>query len=243
MRLLTAERERAYQLQQSNEQLDAFSHMVAHDLKSPLALILGYVQLSMMDMADPADSQKHLQIVFDAARKMRNIISELLLLASVRKEDVKKRPLAMNYIVIEAQKRLARLLETHQTDLHLPEKWPVALGYGPWVEEIWVNYISNAIKYGGQPPIIQLGANEHPNGSITFWVKDNGPGTNTDNPEELFQEFTRLEQTRATGNGLGLSIVKQITEMLDGEVGFENLEDGAKFYFTLPTASDENSSN
>lgn len=239
MRLLTAERERAHQLQQSNEQLDAFSHMVAHDLKSPLALILGYVQLLMMDMADPAESQQHLQLVFDAAGKMRNIISELLLLASVRKEDVKKQPLAMHYIVKEAQKRLAQLLESHQADLSLPEKWPVALGYGSWVEEIWVNYISNAVKYGGEPPIIQLGADETQNGSITFWVKDNGPGTNTDNQEELFQEFTRLEQTRATGNGLGLAIVRQIAEMLDGEVGFENLENGAKFYFTLPTVPPE----
>jgi signal transduction histidine kinase len=240
MRLLTAERERAHQLQLLNEQLDAFSHMVAHDLKSPLALILGYVQLVMMDMADPAETKEHLQLVFDAAQKMRNIISELLLLASVRKEDVKKRPLAMTYIVKEALKRLAQLIDSNQADIHFPEKWPAALGYGPWVEEIWVNYISNAIKYGGEPPIIQLGADEPQNGSITFWVKDNGSGPDTDKPAELFQEFTRLEQTRATGNGLGLSIVRQIAEMLDGEVGFENLAGGAKFYFTLPIEPPEN---
>ncbi len=242
MRLLVAEQERAHQLQLSNEQLDAFSHMVAHDLKSPLAIILGYVQLLMMDSTQTQDAHLQLEIVFNAGQKMRNIITELLLLASVRKEDVKKRPLAMTYIIREALKRLSLLLEEKQIDIVLPEKWPSALGYGPWVEEIWVNYISNAIKYGGDPPLIEIGADEQTDGTIQFWVKDNGPGINPDNAEKIFQKFTRLEETRATGHGLGLAIVKQIANMLDGEVGFENRpEQGAKFYFTLPAAPPEQS--
>ncbi|MBE2222856.1 MAG: GAF domain-containing protein [Anaerolineae bacterium] len=237
MRLLEAERERAHQLQLSNEQLDAFSHMVAHDLKSPLALILGYVQLLMMGVSEPEAVENHLGLVFNAAQKMRNIISELLLLASVRKEDVKKRPLAMNYVVKEALKRLSLPLEEEQAQLILPEKWPTALGYGPWVEEIWVNYISNAIKYGGTPPVITLGADEPSDGFIQFWVLDNGPGIDPHNMTKVFQKFIRLEETRATGHGLGLAIVKQIAEMLTGEVGFENRQNGGtKFYFTLPTA-------
>ena len=128
MRLLEAERERAHQLQLSNDQLDTFTHMVAHDLKSPLALVLGYVQLLMMTMSDTEDSYQQLEMVFNAAQKMRNIISELLLLASVRKEDVKKRPLAMNYIVKEALKRLSLLQDEKQAEIILPEKWPTALG-------------------------------------------------------------------------------------------------------------------
>lgn len=235
IRLLVAEQERAQQLQISNEQLDAFSHMVAHDLKSPLALILGYVQLLLMDPTQTQDAHNQLEIVFNSGQKMRNIITELLLLASVRKEDVRKRPLAMIYIVKEALKRLSLLLEENQIDLVLPERWPTALGYGPWVEEIWVNYLSNAIKYGGNPPLIEIGADEQTDGTIQFWVKDNGPGINPDNAEKIFQKFTRFEETRATGHGLGLSIVKQIADMLDGDVGFENrTNQGAKFYFTLP---------
>ncbi len=240
MRLLEAERERAKQLQLSNEQLDAFSHMVAHDLKSPLALVLGYVQLLMMTMPKEDDAYYQLEQVFNAARKMRNIISELLLLASVRKEDVNKRPLAMNFLIKEALKRLALMLETQQVHITHPESWPTALGYGPWVEEVWVNYISNAIKYGGDPPVIELGAENAGNGAFQFWVKDNGPGINAENNDTIFQQFTRLEETRATGHGLGLAIVKQIVEMLDGEANFENLpEGGAKFYFTLPAAPEK----
>jgi PAS domain S-box-containing protein len=239
MHLLEAERDRAQQLQRSNEQLDAFSHMVAHDLKSPLSLVLGYTQLLMMTMPNANDeSYQQLELVFNAAQKMRNIISELLLLASVRKEDVQKRPLAMNYIIKEAIKRLSILLESEQASIIQPEKWPTALGYGPWVEEIWVNYISNAIKYGGQPPVIEVGADASANGTIQFWVKDNGQGIPQEDAAEIFQQFTRLEETRATGHGLGLAIVKQITETLDGEASFENMpEGGAKFFFTLPAAS------
>jgi signal transduction histidine kinase len=188
----------------------------------------------MMDMTDPKDVHHQLGLIFNAGQKMRNIISELLLLASVRKEDVQKRPLAMSAILKEALKRLSLLLEEQQADIIFPDSWPTALGYGPWVEEIWVNYISNAIKYGGEPPIIELGADEEADGTVRFWVKDNGPGITVDNAERIFQKFVRLEETRATGHGLGLAIVKQITEMLDGEVGFENRPDGgAKFYFTL----------
>ncbi len=145
----------------------------------------------------------------------------------------------MNYIVKEARKRLALLLEAQQVNIIEPPKWPTALGYGPWVEEIWVNYISNAIKYGGEPPLIELGANQLENGTIQFWVKDNGTGIDPQDASAIFQQFTRLEETRATGHGLGLAIVKRIADMLDGEASFENVPaGGAKFYFTLPAASE-----
>ena len=111
------------------------------------------------------------------------------------------------------------------------------MGYGPWIEEVWSNYISNAMKYGGQPPQVTLGYDVLTNGWVRFWVKDNGPGIDPVAQKRLFQEFERLDQKRAQGYGLGLSVVRRIMERLGGEVGVESAVGvGSLFFFTLPVA-------
>ncbi len=109
------------------------------------------------------------------------------------------------------------------------------MGYAPWIEEVWANYLSNGLKYGGQPPLLEIGADRQDDGNIRFWVRDNGPGLTEEAIARLFTPFTRLHKDRAEGHGLGLSIVQQIVEKLGGEVGVENAESqGSLFYFTLP---------
>jgi signal transduction histidine kinase len=116
-----------------------------------------------------------------------------------------------------------------------PELWPVAEGYTPWVEEVWINYLSNGLKYGGHPPRLEVGATPQDDGMIRFWVKDNGPGLDAEEQARLFAEFTRLGKVRAQGHGLGLSIVRRIMEKLGGQAGVESeVGQGSLFYFTLP---------
>jgi two-component system sensor histidine kinase/response regulator len=120
----------------------------------------------------------------------------------------------------------------------LPKTWPVALGYGPWVEEVWVNYLSNGLKYGGQPPRVELGATAQPDGQVCFWIRDNGSGIPPEAQTRLFTPFTRLDQVRAEGHGLGLSIVRRIVEKLGGQVGVKSeAGQGSVFTFTLPAAN------
>ena len=134
--------------------------------------------------------------------------------------------------------RLAHMIEEHQTEIILPGTWPVALGYDPWVEEVWVNYLSNAIKYGGQPPHVELGATAQADGMVRFWVRDNGSGLTPEEQARLFTPFTRLDQVRAKGHGLGLSIVWRIVEKLGGQVGVESeIGRGSVFTFTLPATA------
>ena len=110
-----------------------------------------------------------------------------------------------------------------------------ALGHAPWVEEVWANYISNAIKYGGTPPRIELGGNRDGGGMAHFWVRDNGPGLDEQQLGQLFQEFSRVTPANAEGHGLGLSIVKRIVERLGGEVRVSSaIGQGSTFGFTLP---------
>lgn len=228
-------------LQESNAELDAFAHTVAHDLKNPIANILMAVEIiQQSDSASQQDQKnmvENIQWLNVGARKAANIVDELLLLASVRQEDVARAPVDMARVVRHARDRLDWMIAQYHGVLILPEQWPVALGYAPWIEEIWVNYLSNGLKYGGQPPRLQLGATELPEGAVRFWIKDNGPGIPPDKMGLLFTEFTRIERVRAEGHGLGLSIVKRIATKLSGSVGVKSqVGQGSLFYFTLPSS-------
>jgi signal transduction histidine kinase len=205
-------------------ELDAFAHTVAHDLKNPLGVTINYGQLlrGYYDKMSLEDLNQSLEMIVRNGQKMANIINELLLLASIRKEEVDLRPLDMARTVSEARGRLTFLIEEHQAELIIPAEWPVALGYGPWVEEIWANYLSNAIKYGGRPPRVELGATPRADGMVQFWVRDNGDGLSVEEQTRLFVPFSRLDQARARGHGLGLSIVHRIVEKLSGAVAVES---------------------
>lgn len=240
-------------LEQQIAELDAFARTVAHDLKNPLALLSGYAELLAQELTDTQDkaTQKYVKGVKKTSSKMAIIVDELLLLASVRKADrVSLEPLDMTSIVTRAQERLATVIAEHQAEVILPQEWPRASGYGSWVEEVWSNYISNAIKYGGRPdkgahPRVELGADRLSDQltgrpTIRFWVRDNGPGLAQEEQDRLFAEFTRLHQVRAEGHGLGLSIVRRIVEKLGGEVGVKSkVGHGSTFFFTLPALASE----
>jgi two-component system, sensor histidine kinase and response regulator len=140
-------------------------------------------------------------------------------------------------IVGEACKRLSDKIAQSQAEIILPPDWRIAIGHPAWIEEVWSNYISNAIKYGGSPPRLQIGADDSRDGSIRFWVRDNGLGLNESQLAALFREFSRVTPSKAEGHGLGLSIVKRIVEKLGGQVGASSEHGhGSVFYFALPAA-------
>jgi PAS domain S-box-containing protein len=234
-------RQYAAELEARNEELDAFAHTVAHDLKGPLGNVIGFADLLAGDLTGLIEGQLRecLQAIVESGEKMNNIIDALLLLASVRKmEDANVERLDMASIVTETQGRLAGLIAEHQAEILLPDAWPAALGYGPWVEEVWANYMSNAITYGGRPPQVELGAEAQTDGMVRFWVRDNGHGIPKEAQARLFTPFTRLDQVQLKGHGLGLSIARRIVEKLGGQVGVESeVGQGSVFSFTLPAAS------
>jgi signal transduction histidine kinase len=231
--------QRTVELEARNQELDAFAHTVAHDLRNPLSLVLGFAELLEQDcgIASREELQYYAQSVVRNGRKMSNIVDELLLLAGVRKIEVTSSPLNMAPIVAEAQRRLTHLIQEHEAEITVPDTWPVAMGYGPWIEEVWANYLSNAIMYGGSPPRIELGADVQADRMVRFWVRDHGPGISADQQQRLFIPFAQLAQGSAKGHGLGLSIVRRIMTKLGGQVGVESNGvpgQGSLFFFTLP---------
>jgi two-component system, sensor histidine kinase and response regulator len=213
------------ELEARNEELDAFAHTVAHDIKNPLTMIVGCTDSLLSDhtVMSNEDREESLRALKQSAVKMVNIVDELLLLASVRRVEVTLEPLDMNHVVDQACRRLAYLIQERQAEIVAPPEWPQAVGHAPWIEEIWVNYISNGCKYGGIPPRLELGARLVADGWVQFWVHDNGDGISPEDQARVFAPYTRfahmldgLPAVRARGYGLGLSIVHRIVEKLGG---------------------------
>jgi signal transduction histidine kinase len=172
----------------------------------------------------------------ETAGKAGVIVDGLLLLAQVRKVDLVLEDLFMPAIMMEVQARLWHEIQEKGATVILPQEWLPARGHTIWVEEIWVNYVTNALKYGGTPPQVTLGSTQVSDNMVEFWVKDNGPGLSLEQQEKLFIPFSQVGQ-KITGHGLGLSIVLRIVEKLGGEVGVDSQEGmGSRFWFTLPAA-------
>jgi signal transduction histidine kinase len=238
---------RTLELEQANEQLahlveelDAYASTVAHDLKDPLGLVITGSEFLVESYALLSDAalETALVAILRGARRMHNIIESLLLLASVRgRRSVMVETVDMGSVVKSALERLTLMIESYRAEMLVADAWPAALGYGPWLEEVWANYISNALKYGGEPPRVELGATPRANGTVCFWVRDNGPGIALKDQEQLFTPFAQLDHTPVLGHGLGLSIVRRIVERLDGSVAVQSEPGGGSvFGFTLPGA-------
>ena len=228
----------ADELRGQNRDLESYAHTVAHDLKIPLTTVIGLAGL-LREMRQSMPEQQvadALTTIHRTSLKMAQIIDALLTLASLRSD----RPLApqllhSRQIVDECINRLQPMIEQSGAELEVAKHWPAALGRADWVEAVWTNYLSNAIKYGGMPAKIELGATRQDDGQIRFYVRDHGPGIEHQDYARLFQPFSRLQPGTVEGHGIGLSIVARIIAKLDGQVGAEPAPGGGSlFWFSLP---------
>ena len=237
------------EVQARNEELDAFARTVAHDIKNPLALIAGYASflLHSGQEVSPEDLVKSLQVINHNAIDLAHVVDALLLLSRMRREEAPLEPVDMGRVLERAMARLSDTIEESRAEVILPSvaAWPAALGYAPWIEEVWVNYISNGCRYGGDPPRLELGGEALDGGLVRFWVRDYGPGISAEDQARLFTPFTQLGRGQGAGHGLGLSIVRRIADKLGGQVGVESAPGhGSLFYLILAAApgADQNPS-
>jgi PAS domain S-box-containing protein len=229
------------ELKERNSELDAFGHTVAHDLKTPISAIMGYAELLLESEhirphAEEIDFARNI-LVF--SKKTITMIDELLRLSSLRDVGSEIQVVSMTAIVTAAVHRFGQELKSRGIQMQIMPNLPPALGQETWIEEVFANLISNAIKYIGKD-------NRAPNISISgqlagdkarYQVQDNGLGIQPTDQPKLFQAFGRFHKAEASGLGLGLTIASRIVHRLGGEIGAESTPgQGSTFWFTLPVS-------
>jgi DNA-binding response OmpR family regulator len=217
------------ELRARNEELDALARSMAQELKAPLTVIIGFADMldKLYGVLPEEQVRESLHKIASSGRKMERIIDELLLLAGLRRvEKVDIRPLDMTSIVSAVLHRLADVIEERQVQVVLPESWPQAIGYRPWVEEVWYNYIKSAIESGSQAISIELGSTPEGSENIRFWVRVRGP----------VAPVPGLSGRPDAERGLGLIIVRRIVEKLGLKTGVESSEGEGVYSFTLRRA-------
>jgi signal transduction histidine kinase len=233
---VTAERQHEKAREALIQSLEAYASSISHDLKAPLATMMGFA--SLLELNDSADDEQrhYAQVIQKSSRQLSRLVDELLLFATLEKlEDIPLEALEMNIVLHEVIQRLHCLVEEKHATLTLPTVLPVVSGYEPWVEVVLSNYVSNALKYGGECPHIIITTHEDEKRAY-FFVHDNGAGLTAEQQETLFHRAARFDG-RKQGHGLGLTIVRQIIERLGGEVGVQSAPGcGTSFWFSLPKA-------
>ncbi|MDR3670249.1 MAG: HAMP domain-containing sensor histidine kinase [Holophaga sp.] len=232
--------ERTQELQQKHAEMERFTYMVSHDLKSPLVTIRTFLDYLEQDLRqDKAErAAKDMTFIRDAAGKMAHLLEDLLVVSRVGRVVNPSTRVTLASLVQEALKSVGGAIASRAVEITL-EGPPVELfGDHPRLEELWQNLIENAVKYmGDQPaPRIALGAQVTPL-ETRFYVRDNGMGIDPRFHGKVFGLFEQLDPA-TEGTGLGLALVKRIVEHYEGRVWLESQGSGQGtcFWFTLPGA-------
>jgi len=230
--------QRAAQLEMANQELEAFSYSVSHDLRAPLRHIDGFVKLLARHAGGKLDEhgRRYLDIIADSARQMGMLIDDLLVFSRINRSELRHARVSLDALVHEAIHGLEG--ETNGRPIH----WKIASL--PEVEadpamlrQVWVNLIANAVKYSRprNPAEIEIGCNMD-NGEFVFFVRDNGVGFDMQYAHKLFGVFQRLHRPEEfEGTGIGLANVRRIIHRHGGRTWAEGKCDGgATFFFSLP---------
>jgi signal transduction histidine kinase len=227
------------ELNARNSDLDAFAWAVAHDLRNPLTTIVGTADLLAEDsqFADNVETAEFVQSIMRSGEHATEIIEGLLVLHGIRHENPELARVDTDATVDNALETMSRAIADHHAVVTRPTVLPPVSAYGPWLTQVWINLIGNAIKYGGSPPKVDVAAAATPDGRVRFEVIDNGAGVAPDDRDRIFDEFARGRSETAEGYGLGLAIVNRVVSRLDGETGLDSADGGGSiFWFTVPAA-------
>ena len=222
-------------LTQVNEELNSFTYIASHDLKSPLRGIENLATWIEEDLGGAVSPgiREHLDMMHGRIRRMRKLLDDLLLFSRIGRVDYPSESVdtaALNREIFEL------LANEKDIQLNIQGDMPVLTTQRIPLELVFRNLLSNAIKHhDGEKGIITTGA-KRVNSMVEFYVKDDGPGIPAEHQQRVFGMFQTLKsRDQVEGSGIGLSIVKKTIESLGGQIRFESDgKSGCIFYFTWP---------
>ncbi|HZI52938.1 MAG TPA: ATP-binding protein, partial [Chitinophagaceae bacterium] len=237
---------RTNELEQANRELEAFSYSVSHDLRAPLRIIDGYTEIIINDYRGKLDEEgsRMFGIIRENTGKMGQLIDDLLNLSRLGRKELIIQPVKMKQMVESIAAEQANS-KSKQLKIEIGELNDAECDSN-LLRQVWINLISNAIKYsrGREKPLIQINSHTMPH-EIIYSIKDNGAGFNMKYADKLFGVFQRLHKmSEYEGTGVGLALVHRIITRHGGRVWAEaEVNKGATFSFSLPVQKTENSFN
>jgi signal transduction histidine kinase len=235
----------AARLAELDELKDSFLQTITHDLRSPLASVIGYVQIIQSGASGPVTplQTRQLDVVLRSCRMLAEFINDILDLAKFEagRMEMVKAPARIQDVAAAVVETLHSTAETLRVNLvsRVPPDLPAAPADAKQLERALMNLAANALKFTPEGGLVVIRAQLQPN-AVLVWVQDNGVGIPRERLSSVFSKFSQVSETRQaariqTGTGLGLTIAKQIVEAHGGRIGVQSaLGKGTVFYFSLP---------
>jgi hypothetical protein len=227
----------------ANQELEAFSYSVSHDLRAPLRHVQGYVELLTQATAASQLSEKaqhYLQTITDASIEMGRLIDDLLAFSRMGQIELHESRVQLNGLVQVTVRDLEMATQGRNIDWNIAPL-PQVFGDSAMIKQLFANLIGNAVKYSRprDPAQIEIGCAGEEDGRVILFVRDNGVGFDMQYAHKLFGVFQRLHRaTEFEGTGIGLAIVRRVIDRHGGRVWAESaVNRGATFYFTLQPAT------
>lgn len=246
--------DRTAELSATNQELEAFTYSVSHDLRAPLRTMQGFAQALSEDYGDQLDDIAHsyIESIVEDAKQMSRLIADLLAYSRLSRTQINLQPVDLNAAIADALKQLAAEVQEKQANITVPKSLPSVLAHRTTLVQILANLLSNAVKFvppGTQPKIsisTSIYTKEDRRESQTWvklTVKDNGIGIAPEHQERIFRVFERLHGVETyPGTGIGLAIVRKGIDRMGGFTGVESqFGQGSQFWIILPKAVLKNS--
>ncbi|NIA13613.1 MAG: hypothetical protein GWP08_05985 [Nitrospiraceae bacterium] len=227
------------ELMTSNKELDAFAYSVSHDLRAPLRHIAGFVDLLKESNADALDStgQRHLNIIGESAKRMGDLIDDLLAFSRAGRVELYKTDLNLEELVRGAVREVLEQTQDREIGWQIA-RLPEVHADQATLRQVLVNLIDNAAKYTREreEARIEIGTVPGQEDEVVVFVRDNGVGFDMQYVDKLFGVFQRLHSAEEfEGTGVGLANVRRIIHRHGGRTWAEGkVGEGATFYFSLP---------
>jgi PAS domain S-box-containing protein len=231
------------ELEAANQELEAFSYSVSHDLRAPLRHVHGFSDM-LREECGPAlgdSGRRYLHVISDSVKQMGRLIDDLLVFSKMGRVEMRQMQVSMDDLVREVLRELAGETDGRKIEWEI-QALPRVQGDRSMLKQVWVNLLSNSVKYTRPRDLakIRIGG-ERRSGEWEFHVKDNGTGFDMQYAGKLFGVFQRLHRAEEfEGTGVGLANVRRIVTRHGGRVWAQaKLDHGATFYFTLPSLASE----
>lgn len=230
--------ERTNEMEMVNKELEAFSYSISHDLRAPLRSIIGYSQILLEDYGEKMDDdgKKTCKVIVNNGKRMGQLIDDLLDFSRLGRNELQRSFVDMDALVKEILDEQTSRENGRKLEIRLLPLEPSKVDRNMFTQ-VWINLISNALKYSRKREITQIEiGSEKKGGENCYYISDNGAGFDMAYVDKLFGVFQRLHKMNEfEGTGVGLALVKRIIQRHGGIVWAEAEKDkGAKFYFTLP---------